>query len=118
MKLRLLLLVLVGFLAGCGGGDDAAGDRTTTTTASPTTTAAPTSLGAKIFAGNSCGFCHTFSPAGSTGTEGPNLDESDISFKDAAHQVRNGSGGMPSFGDELSDKEVEAVARYVTQGGR
>jgi mono/diheme cytochrome c family protein len=117
MKLGLLLLLLAGFLAGCGGSDDAGVDRTATTTASPTTTATPTSLGAKIFAGNSCGFCHTFSPAGSTGTEGPSLDESDISFEDAAYQIRNGSGGMPSFGDELSDKEVNAVARYVTQGG-
>lgn len=47
---------------------------------------------------------------------GPNLDESNVSFEDAAYQIRNGGGDMPSFGDELSKKEVDAVARYVTQG--
>lgn len=115
LKLPLLLLV-AGVLAGCGGSDDPGADASPTTTAPPTSTFTPTTLGEKIFAGNSCGFCHTFSPAGSTGTMGPNLDKSKVSFEDAAYQIRNGGGDMPSFVDELSKKEVNAVARYVTQG--
>jgi mono/diheme cytochrome c family protein len=32
-----------------------------------------------------------------------------------AVQVANGGGGMPAFGDKLSDEQIEAVAQYVSQ---
>jgi cytochrome c553 len=105
MKLRLLLLLLVGLLAGCGGGDGDGED------------GGETSAGAAIFAEQACGSCHTFSPAGSTGTVGPNLDDADVSFDRAVQQIRDGGGQMPAFGDELSEQEIEDVARYVTEGG-
>ena len=31
-------------------------------------------------------------------------------------QVQNGGGGMPAFGDRLSDQEIADVAAFVTQG--
>jgi mono/diheme cytochrome c family protein len=31
-----------------------------------------------------------------------------------AVQVANGGGGMPAFGDKLSDEQIEAVAQYVS----
>jgi mono/diheme cytochrome c family protein len=31
-------------------------------------------------------------------------------------QIRNGGGGMPAFGDRLSDQEIADVAAFVTQG--
>jgi mono/diheme cytochrome c family protein len=106
MRLRLLLLLVAALLAGCGGGDDN-GDGE----------GEGTSAGARVFADAGCGSCHTFSPAGSTGTTAPNLDETDVSFDQAVQQIRNGGGGMPAFSDQLSEQEIEDVARYVTEEG-
>jgi hypothetical protein len=97
----LLLLLVVGLLAGCGGGDE---------------NGEGGGPGAKVFADQGCGGCHTFSPAGSTGTIGPNLDDANVSFERAVQQVTNGGGGMPAFGDKLSKQEIEDVARYVSGG--
>jgi mono/diheme cytochrome c family protein len=59
----------------------AAAPATTTATAAttaPTTTAATAAgnpaQGKSVFASNGCGACHTFKPAGSSATVGPNLD--------------------------------------------
>jgi cytochrome c553 len=104
LRLLLLLLLLVGLLAGCGGGDGD-GDGT------------EGSAGAKVFADAGCGSCHTFSPAGSSGTIGPNLDSAHVTFERAVQQITNGGNGMPGFKDELSEQEIEDVARYVTEGG-
>lgn len=52
----------------------------TTTATTPTTTssgggnAAAVAAGKALFASNGCATCHTFTPAGSSGTIGPNLD--------------------------------------------
>ena len=71
--------------------------------------------GKKIFASAGCGGCHTFSAAGSSGTVGPNLDDASVDFDAAVQQVKNGGGGMPAFGDRLSDQEIADVAAFVTQ---
>jgi mono/diheme cytochrome c family protein len=96
---------------------------TTQETTQETTTAAATETGggeeadgAAVFAEAGCGGCHTFGPADSNGTVGPNLDNVDLSKDEIADQVRNGGGGMPAFGDRLSDAEIEAVADYVENG--
>ena len=57
---------------------------TTTTAPAPATTTAATTTaataagnpaqGKSVFASNGCGACHTFKPAGSSGSVGPNLD--------------------------------------------
>jgi len=62
---------------------------------------------------DTCGGCHTLSAAGTSGTTGPNLD--DVSLDAAAIEgiVRDGRGGMPAFGDQLSDEEIAAVAEFV-----
>ena len=72
--------------------------------------------GAAVFASAGCGGCHTFGPANSNGTVGPNLNDIDLSKDEIEQQVRNGGGGMPPFGDSLSDGEIEAVADYVENG--
>ncbi len=106
MKLRILLLALIPALAGCGGGgDDGNGDAT-----------GSDSPGAKIFAAQGCGSCHTFKPAGSSGTIGPNLDESTIDEVEAIEQIRDGGGGMPAFAEKLTFQEIEDVAKFVTEG--
>jgi mono/diheme cytochrome c family protein len=65
----------------------------------------------------SCASCHALEAAGSTGTIGPNLDESQIALQGAIEQIRNGGGQMPPFADTLSDEQIRAVAEFVA-GGR
>ena len=60
-----------------------------------------------------CATCHTLAAAGSTGTIGPNLDESRPSQELAVDRVTNGQGAMPSFEGTLSPEQIQAVAEYV-----
>jgi cytochrome c551 len=107
----LLLLLLVGLLAGCGGGDD--GGNEGSGGGGGTTTGGEVD-GKAVFAEAGCGGCHTFSAAGSNGSVGPNLDDANVTFDQAVQQVTNGGGGMPSFQGDLSQQEIEAVARFVS----
>ncbi len=72
--------------------------------------------GEAVFASAGCGSCHTFEPAGSSGTIGPNLGETDLNEDEIAAVVTNGRGPMPSFQGQLSDAEIAAVAAYVHDG--
>ena len=51
--------------------------------------------------------------AGSEGTIGPNLDEAKPSVDLAVDRVTNGQGGMPSFKGQLSEEQIQAVAKFV-----
>ena len=62
-----------------------------------------------------CGGCHTLNAAGSTGTNGPNLDSLRPSAAAVADQVTYGGGGMPSFGGSLSSTDIQALATWVSQ---
>jgi mono/diheme cytochrome c family protein len=130
----LFVSALAGFLVGRESADDDSSPvaaQTETTESEPATTEAATTEatqteatqteseqadGAAVFAEAGCGGCHTFGPANSNGTVGPPLDGIDLSKDEIAQQVRNGGGGMPPFGDRLSDAEIEAVADYVENG--
>ena len=138
--LLALLVISLGALAfaGCGGGDDEEGGGTTP--AATTGEAAPTeeatteeatteeettteeaggegdaTAGADVFASAGCANCHTLSAAGSTGTTGPNLDDLQPDFDTVVNQVTNGGGGMPAFGDMLSEQQINDVAAYVSE---
>ena len=74
--------------------------------------AAPAVDGKAVFA-DTCGSCHTLSAAGTSGTTGPNLDDVSLDAGAIEGIVRDGRGGMPAFGDQLSDDEVAAVADFV-----
>jgi mono/diheme cytochrome c family protein len=69
--------------------------------------------GKSIFTDN-CGTCHTLADAGTSGTIGPNLDESRPSSDLAVERVTNGMGVMPPFRDTLSPEQIQAVAEYVS----
>ena len=91
---------------------------------SPTTTGAEggggggdTAAAEELFAAQGCGNCHTFEPAGASGTIGPSLDETNMSAEEAADQIENGGQQMPAFGDQLSPEEIQALAEYVTGAG-
>ena len=121
-KLVLLLaaLVLVVAVPACGGEEDEQALPETVEGTLPADTGGAAAegdpaKGKTIYASAGCGGCHTFSEAGSTGTVGPNLDNASIDFEGAVQQIKNGGGGMPAFGDRLSDQEIADVAAFVTQ---
>jgi mono/diheme cytochrome c family protein len=70
--------------------------------------------GKQVFASAGCGGCHTLADAGSSGTVGPNLDESRPDHGLVVDRVTNGQGAMPSFKDQLSEEEIQNVAAYVS----
>jgi cytochrome c6 len=74
--------------------------------------AAPAADGAAVFT-DTCGGCHTLSAAGTSGSTGPNLDDVSLDAGAIEGIVRDGRGGMPAFGDQLSDDEIAAVAEFV-----
>jgi cytochrome c553 len=78
---------------GGGGGDAAAGE--------------------EIFASAGCGSCHTLEEAGTDGTVGPDLDDSQVDQAAAVQQITGGGGGMPPFEGQLSEQEIQDVAAFV-----
>ena len=92
----------------------------TDTTETETTVTTPViegdpAAGKEVFLGSSaCGGCHTLADAGSTGTVGPNLDESQPDYELALDRVTNGQGGMPAFSSTLSEQQLADVAAYVS----
>ena len=82
-------------LAACGGG----GERQ--------------AAGKATFLDAGCGDCHTLSAAGTTGTTGPDLDQTKPSEQRVAEQVSEGGGAMPSFAGQLSEAEIRDVAAFV-----
>jgi cytochrome c553 len=80
---------------GGGGGDAAAGE--------------------EVFASAGCGSCHTLEEAGTSGTVGPNLDDSQVNQPDAVQQITDGGGGMPPFEGQLSEEQIQDVAAFVVE---
>jgi mono/diheme cytochrome c family protein len=132
IALAVVALVFVLGVAACGGEEEATpepegttGEITTTdteTTDTETTTdgeatEGDAAAGKEVFLGSAgCGSCHTFADAGTSGTIGPNLDDSAPTFELAVDRVTNGSGAMPSFSSTLSEQDIANVAAYVSGG--
>jgi cytochrome c553 len=136
LAMILAALVLAVPLVGCGGEKDqttapetvesGTGGGATGTTEQGTTEEGTTgetgggggagdaTAGKAVFAKAGCGSCHTLSDAGSSGNVGPNLDEAKPSADKVVERVTNGMGVMPSFKDQLSAKEIQDVAAYVS----
>jgi len=136
---RAALIAVVGvLLAGCGGGEETAPlpetvEGTTSTPAEPQPPAASgdAAAGKQVYASNGCGSCHTFKPAGSSGTTGPDLDElpdfaekageplpafTSESIENPSAYVEEGfpDGVMPKY-DQLSDEELADLVAFLTQ---
>jgi mono/diheme cytochrome c family protein len=91
--------------------------------------------GDQIFTAAGCAGCHTFAPAGSNGTIGPNLND----LKAAAAKLGKGktpeeyvresildpgavivpgfSNAMPSFKGRLTDKQIQTLIDYLLKSG-
>jgi mono/diheme cytochrome c family protein len=118
----VLALALV---AGCGGGEESSPAPETVEGTVPTEGGGggggggggqgDAAAGKEVFASAGCGSCHTFADAGTTGTIGPDLDQSSADFAAAEAQIRSGGGGMPPFEGQLSDEEIANVAAYVVE---
>jgi mono/diheme cytochrome c family protein len=72
--------------------------------------------GVQLFYSAGCGTCHTLKAAGTRGTTGPNLDQLKPDAATVRRVVTNGKGGMPSFGGDLSAKEIKTIADFVAAG--
>ncbi|HEY5332861.1 MAG TPA: cytochrome c, partial [Solirubrobacterales bacterium] len=126
--LVFVILALAGavVVAGCGGGSSSSSESTTTEEAAPPAEEAPAeeeaegeeeagagesamlAEGKTVFTTN-CGSCHTLKEAGTSGEIGPDLDELEPSQATVEHQVINGGGPMPAFGNEgiLKSNEIK-----------
>ena len=91
-------------LPGGAGGGGGAGEQITDATDGET-----------IFAQAGCGSCHTLAAAGTTGTIGPSLDESQPDVQLVIDRVTNGMGAMPAFEGRLTEEQIQAVADYVAE---
>ena len=108
---RAALIVVVGaLLAGCGGSEETAptaetveGGETQTQTQPPAEGDA--AAGKQVYAQNGCGSCHTFGPAGSSGTTGPNLDELPMLAENAGEDL-----------EEFTRESIENPDSYVEEG--
>jgi cytochrome c6 len=121
----LLLVAVALLIAGCGGAEEASPTPETVVGTVPTETAeggeelpaaqleGNAENGKQVFAQSGCGGCHTLADAGSSGSVGPNLDDSKPSFELAVERVTNGQGAMPAFGDQLEPQQIADVSQYV-----
>ncbi len=134
---RLALIALLGaVLAGCGGEKTVS---PTPETIEGTVPQAPqpqppaagdATAGKAVYDANGCGGCHTFKPAGSTGTTGPDLDNlaeyaekagkplpslhgESITDPDAYVEEGFPSGVMPPF--KLPPKQLADLVAFLTQ---
>lgn len=100
----LLLAVAAAAVLGAGcGGDSESG-------------ASGSERGKALFtseADPACGSCHTLADAGTSGAVGPNLDDLQPTADRVAQALRTGPGAMPTYGDRLSEEDIDAVAQYV-----
>src|SRR5919108_1104384 len=125
VPVALAALVAAAVAAGCGGGGTVSATPetvegtlptpTTTATTPPSEQKGDVAAGKQVFTGSAgCTGCHTLADAGSTGTVGPNLDEAKPSYDLAIDRVTNGQGAMPSFKGQLSETQIQDVAKYVS----
>jgi cytochrome c551/c552 len=100
------------------------GSSATTTSAAPTTSGTTTSAatttssgggdaaaGKAVFAANGCATCHTFQPAGATGTIGPDLDKAPASDAKADNNM-----ALAAFVKESIVNPDAYIAKGYTKG--
>jgi mono/diheme cytochrome c family protein len=108
-----LLATMGGFLAAAQA---SAADTATTTGTAAAAAAAKPDPGKEIFLDWGCGSCHSLADAGADGHVGPVFDGDPNLTKDfVIGRVTNGQGAMPSFGGQLTEKEISELADYIVK---
>ena len=111
----LAAAALAALAPGCGGSDGGGGDagQTSATPPQEVVDRGQPAAGGKVFADN-CAACHGEDGGGGTGPAlagRPEYANPEV----VVEQVRNGGGGMPSFGERLSEQELADVSAYVVR---
>ena len=135
--IAILLAGLALLAAGCGSAEVVSPSaetvvgtvpQETTPTETVDTSKGDPAAGKAVFASSGCGGCHTYGPAGSSATIGPDLDTALQgktpefvleSIVDPNKEVAQGfqANIMPStFGESLSDKQLADLVAFLTQG--
>jgi mono/diheme cytochrome c family protein len=135
VRRRALILVACGLaLAGCSGAKTVSPAPQTVEGTLPTTPQATgdPAAGKQLFTAQGCNSCHTFTPAGSKGTVGPDLDKlaadaqkagqpladyTQTSITDPNGYVVSGfpKGVMPTTYSSLSDQQIADLVAFLTQ---
>ena len=73
----------------------------------------PVKAGAVLFANSGCQFCH--GPAGAGTERAPSLRDIRKRKDDEAirHQIHDGGGMMPPFGEALTDEEIAHLSEFL-----
>jgi mono/diheme cytochrome c family protein len=100
--------------AGAGGEEAGGGEEGGTPTTPEAPAAGDAAAGKEVFASAGCEACHALADAGATGSVGPNLDEAKPTADLAVERVTNGMGAMPAFKGQLTEKQIQDVAAYVS----
>jgi mono/diheme cytochrome c family protein len=124
VRRSVLIALAVALLAGCGGEETVSPTGPVEGTL-PKQEAGNAAAGKTVFAGNGCGGCHTFTPAGSKGTIGPDLDKV-LQGKDAEFiresivnpNAEIAQGFQPNvmpqtYGQQLSSKQIADLVAFL-----
>ena len=136
MRRRVIFFAILGLLlAGCGESKVVSPTAKTVVGPLPTTAQAvgDPAAGKSVFSAQGCSSCHTYGPAGSHGTVGPNLDNlaadatkanqgsladythASIADPDAYLVPGFPKGVMPSYGNQLSDQQIADLVAFLTK---
>jgi cytochrome c6 len=94
--------------------ESTAPESTTPESTTPAAEPGDAAAGKQVFLTAGCKGCHTLKDAGASGTVGPNLDQKKPPYALVIDRVTHGKSPMPSFAGQLSEKQIQDVAKYVT----
>jgi cytochrome c6 len=85
-----------------------------TTPAPAPATGGDAAAGKQVFETAGCVSCHTLKAANAHGTVGPNLDDAKPPAALVVDRVTHGKGVMPPFAGQLTPKQIQDVAAFVS----
>jgi mono/diheme cytochrome c family protein len=124
VRRSVLIALAAALLAGCGGEETVSPTGPVEGTL-PKQEAGNPAAGKAVFASNGCGGCHTFTPAGTKGTIGPDLDQvlkgKDAEFVrqsivDPNAEIAEGfqPNVMPqTYGQQLTSKQIADLVAFL-----
>ena len=110
---RLICLLAAAAAVTACGGDDGDGGGAPQRPPQQVVDAGDPTRGRQVFADN-CAACHGADGGGGSGPELAGREEY-TNPEVVVEQIREGGGGMPAFGDDLSEQELADVSAYVVK---